>query len=281
MKRMLAVVAFVFAALGVSAANADDSRVAGVDTPFTDEVISQAEKSGMRLTRTYDGSVAPAKMISGKTVYLFVSANRGFKVAKKDDEDEEAARIRQAKEKQQLGADRLFAYRLGILLSDALKRSGAENVVLGGEWPESQTKPAGAIEIRAKVEPSTDFPILDAKYETGRNIGMAMIPIAGLFTSRFWAVKVNFQDTFQVEGVTEPLVFTMAGEGDIAVNRMKSLTFSFFSEAGQKLYEFYENKQLEAIKEFLGKLAAIEPAHNVAQVEAPVADAAPTKTAVQ
>lgn len=279
MKKFLALAVLGLGLSGI--AYADDASIVGVDTPFTDESIAQAEKSGMRLTRSYEGPVAPLKLISGKSVYLFVSVDRGVKVPRKDDENEGETAARLAKEKQQLGADRLFAYRLGILLSDALKKSGAENVALGGEWPGAQIKPDGVIEIRAKVEPSTEFPILDAQYQTGRNIGMAMIPIAGLFTSRFWTVKVNFQDTFQVEGVADPVVLKMTGEGDISVNAMRSLNSSFFSEAGQRLYEYYENKQKEAIKDFLANLAAREPAQSVAAVQTSVPDGSQPQISVQ
>lgn len=144
--------------------------------------------------------------------------------------------------------DKGLVRHMNVVLADALKKHG-----IGLE----EGTGASSYRLQTVVQVLPGKSLWKAEPQRARNLGMAVIPIGGLFTPRYYTVSSGFSARFSLyKG--EALVMTedvmVDEEEEVSVSPRKQV-----EEATERALRFWEAKRDLAIAKFFSTLAQHEP----------------------
>lgn len=128
-------------------------------------------------------------------------------------------------------------------VSDALQKSGF--AVASGVGAESMA-------LHVALSAVDDQPLWSYDALTGKNIGVAAIPLAGAFMDRYYVVSTSFKAQFimkEGDRVVLDKAFTMGDKKEVAVSNSKRVI-----ESRDAAFALYEEQRDLAIQQFLDAL---------------------------
>lgn len=114
--------------------------------------------------------------------------------------------------------------------------------------------PNGAYRLQSTVEVPPGKQLFKAAPQAGRNLGMAIVPVAGLFTPRYYTVSTAFTATFVLyRGDQSILTETIKvdEQKEVSVSNSNRVPESF--EAALRLYEAQREAAIERFFSVLAK----------------------------